>query len=294
MNRGARRENVLEPLEHAGLFVHTVGEMALRHAIEVHAYAVMSNHYHLLLHSVRGNLSRAMQFLGARFTQELNRHSGWDGPIFHGRFRNQVLRDERAILTVAGYIHLNPLRAGIVRRLDQHCWTSHRAYLGLDYPPDWLSRDLLLGHCGGSEAFGEWVYDLRSKREGWPEDFDEDNGWFAGGKEVRPWSFKRRDVKDRVVPKKPADAARVLKRVMRLTKSNRRELNRAPRGRSGNPARRFAVWALHRETGLKHSQIGDLLGGMNPEQVGVTLARLREAERDATVQRWIDTWLATP
>ena len=80
MNRGARRASVFAEDEYAGLFLRGVGETVNRFGIEIHAYSVMPNHYHLLVRSVRGNLSRAMRHVGACFTQDLNRLHVWDGP----------------------------------------------------------------------------------------------------------------------------------------------------------------------------------------------------------------------
>ncbi|MDD5308546.1 MAG: transposase [Deltaproteobacteria bacterium] len=112
------------------MFLDLLGEMAARHEIEVHAYSLMPNHDHLLLRSLHGNLSRGMRRLNADYTQRVNRIHGWDGPVFRGRFRSELVRDEPSLPYVLAYIHLNPLRAGLVTRLQSERWTSHRAYNG--------------------------------------------------------------------------------------------------------------------------------------------------------------------
>jgi REP element-mobilizing transposase RayT len=114
MNRGARRHPVFLSDDHCVLFLDCVGSASDRFALEVHAYVLMPNHYHLLVRSIRGNLSAAIQHLAGRFTREMNRQQGWDGPIFRGRFRSQFIEEESHLRQVVPYLHLNPVRAGLV------------------------------------------------------------------------------------------------------------------------------------------------------------------------------------
>lgn len=88
MNRGARREAIFRDDGDCLVFVACLAETVEILSLEVHAYALMPNHYHLLVRSVKGNLSRCMQKLGSSFTQRLNERHKWDGPIFRGRFKN--------------------------------------------------------------------------------------------------------------------------------------------------------------------------------------------------------------
>jgi len=69
MNRGARREAIFQRDDHCLLFLELVGEMVARLGVEVHAYSLIPTHYHLLVRSVHGNLSRAMQRLSGEFVQ---------------------------------------------------------------------------------------------------------------------------------------------------------------------------------------------------------------------------------
>lgn len=286
MNRGARRAPIFGNDECAGAFLRVVGEAALAFDLEVHAYCVMPNHYHLLVRSVRGNLSRAMQRIGAGFVQDMNRLYHWDGPMMRGRFRSQLIGNEDYLLTVASYIHLNPLRANLVRRLDQHCWTSHRAYLGLDVPPEWLSREFVWSLAGGQEAFAEFVASLRMGRASWPEDLNQETGWQR--RDPMPRHSRPSTIRDRRLAASVPDAEAVLERVEKITGVSRREILTARSGRGANPARRYAVWALAESTRLTCAQIGKELG-MTEGHVSKTLRRWRESS-GAKLSSWIAAW----
>lgn len=86
MHRGARRAPIFRTDRDVLRFLRVLDETVSQFLIEVHAYALMPNHYHLLVRSVHGNLSPAMRHLNANYTQKANRVHRWDGPLFRGRF----------------------------------------------------------------------------------------------------------------------------------------------------------------------------------------------------------------
>jgi putative transposase len=139
MHRGARREPIFKKDAHCNLFLDLLCDITSLYEVEIHAYSLMPNHYHLLLRSRHGNLSRAMKHLNAAYTQRVNLMERWDGPIFRGRFRSQLVKEETSLPHVFAYIHLNPLKAGLITRLQSHGWTSHRAYIGRETAPTWLA-----------------------------------------------------------------------------------------------------------------------------------------------------------
>ena len=151
MNRGARREAVFLSDDHALIFLECMGRMAERFGIEIHAFVLMPNHYHMLLRSVRGNLSRAMQFFGGEYTRRINILHRWDGPIFRGRFRSELIEEEQHLRQVVPYIHLNPCRAGLVIRPQEFLWSSYSDYSGEATPQPWLIRREILDLFGSRD-----------------------------------------------------------------------------------------------------------------------------------------------
>ena len=153
MCRGNQSRDIFESQEDADLFVRCLGEMCVRNQVVVHAWCLMSNHYHLLLETPNGNLVDAMKWLQGTFTQRYNaRHKLW-GHLFQGRYKAKVVDDEDAsyFRVVSEYVHLNPADAGVVKpgHLDEYQWSSYPLYLKPPSKrPDWLDVVKVLNACG--------------------------------------------------------------------------------------------------------------------------------------------------
>lgn len=107
-------------------------DAANTHDIAIHAYVFMGNHIHLLLTSPQPNaLSRAMRNIGQCYVQAFNRRHRRSSTLWQGRFKSCLVDTERYLMTVYRYIELNPVRAAMVERPEQHRWSSVHANLGL-------------------------------------------------------------------------------------------------------------------------------------------------------------------
>jgi REP element-mobilizing transposase RayT len=275
--------------------------MVDRLGLEVHAYALMPNHHHLLVRSVHGNLSEGMQYLHGTYTLWLNRRHRWDGPVFRGRFRSQLVDDETYLRTLLAYIHLNPVEAHLVRRLQDECWTSHRAYIGKEEAPAWLTTRVFLDLFGGAEQLHGFVQSVRRGAVEYPEDFDPDTGLFKKKAIERPERLRPRPAHGLAGrPAGKANAKRdrhrlrpaqeVLAEVARLTGGEVEALRQGTRGAGANPARRFAIWALNRSSELSQREIAGELG-VSLSQVVALLWRLRNGQAREPLTGWITTWL---
>ena len=281
MHRGAHRAPIFKNDSHCLLFLDLMENIVDDFEIEVHAYSLMPNHYHALIRSPHGNLSRAMRQLHAEYTRRVNAIEKWDGPLFRGRFHSQMVEDESSLPYVLAYIHLNPLRANLVTRLHAHAWTSHRTYLGRDTKPSWLTTSYFEAFFDDPETLHTYVLDLHRGKRSWPEQMAMDSGWLAQAGE-RAAAGARAVGETRF---KGADEA--LERVREITGATPPQLRRSERGPRANPARRFAVWALKRSTLLTHREIGTALG-MSPEQAAQVLRKLRT--REEPLKTWILQW----
>lgn len=107
------------------------------------SYCFMTNHIHLAIQVNQMNLSRIMQNVSFRYTRYVNWKLKRIGHLFQGRFKSVVVDSGRYLKELVRYIHLNPVRAGMVGLPEHYRWSSHNAYLGCD-PITWIKPDYLL------------------------------------------------------------------------------------------------------------------------------------------------------
>jgi putative transposase len=144
LSRGNERRDIVFDDKDRRMFLDTLGEMSERFEIDVFAYVLMDNHYHLLFQTRRANLSKSMQWFGVTYTRRFNLRHNRSGHLFQGRFKNMLVENDGYLLQLSYYIHRNPLRAGMVRRLASYKWSSYPAYAYGKNIPEWLNTDVIL------------------------------------------------------------------------------------------------------------------------------------------------------
>ena len=109
-----------------------IQEVVERYGHRIHGYCLMSNHIHLAWQQGTEGLSSAVQNFAFRYAQRINRLRKEVGHVFQGRFKSILVNKENDLTKLVRYIHLNPVRAGIVKRPEDYKWSGHNAYLGTD------------------------------------------------------------------------------------------------------------------------------------------------------------------
>ena len=144
MNRGRRAEHIfVEEIDYKS-FVELLMESVELWNFRIAAYCLMPNHYHLVVQTPDANLSRCMRHINGIYTQRFNRSHRCDGQLFRGRYKSIVVDADNYLLQLVRYIHRNPIRSGIVERMDSYKWSSHRGYLSRGKKWDWLHRGFVL------------------------------------------------------------------------------------------------------------------------------------------------------
>ena len=146
MNRGRRGENVFSDRKDYELFLGVLQDSLELFACRVAGFCLMSNHYHILLQTPLGNLSRIMRHVNGVYTQRYNRRRNIDGQLFRGRYKSVLVEEDSHLIELLRYIHLNPVRAHLCESVQDYQWSSHHAYVSTAKRWNWLYKDFLLSY----------------------------------------------------------------------------------------------------------------------------------------------------
>jgi REP element-mobilizing transposase RayT len=152
MNRGRGRCDIFHGQQYYQSFLQSIEEAFIRFGLIVHAYCLMSNHYHLLVETPNANLGRIMRHINSTYTQRYNRLRKTDGPLFRGRYKAILVEESEYLLALSRYIHRNPIETKnpLVSNLKDYRWSSYSNYLSSSKKsPDWLDRTKTLEMFGG-------------------------------------------------------------------------------------------------------------------------------------------------
>ncbi len=192
MSRGNEQRDIVRDDHDRTRFLEILGNMSRRHGVEVHAYVLMNNHYHLLLRTPRANLSRSMQWFSITYTRYFNTRHQRSGHLFQGRFKSFLVENDAYLMQLSCYIHRNPIRTNMANRLIDYPWSSYKAYAYDKNKPEWLETSLILSQVprrGKHTAYRNYVQEYaREDKRIWE---DVKYGLLLGGEDFAE------DIKDR-------------------------------------------------------------------------------------------------
>lgn len=136
--RGNERRDIFRDDIDRTMFLTFLGKAVLRFGWSLTAWVLMTNHFHLVIHTAEANLSRGMQWLNGSYAGWFNHRHSRCGHLLQGRFKSRLIERERYFRNVLRYVVLNPVRAGMVERPEQWRWSSYRSTAGFERAPEWL------------------------------------------------------------------------------------------------------------------------------------------------------------
>jgi REP element-mobilizing transposase RayT len=128
-SRGNQREKIFWGAKDRERLKTILERTKERYGYLLHAYVFMSNHYHLLIETPHANLHQVMQNINTSYTVFVNKKYHRSGHLFQGRYKAFIVDKDKYLLALSRYIHLNPVRAGVVKRAEQFRWSSYQEYL---------------------------------------------------------------------------------------------------------------------------------------------------------------------
>lgn len=156
--RGDRREDIFEDNEDRQVFLQILEQVIIQFNWLCYAWCLMDNHYHLLIQTPDGNLSKGMRQLNGVYTQTSNRRHQRVGHLLQGRFKAILVDSQSYLLELSRYVVLNPVRAGIVASPADWAWSSYRASMGLVPSAPWLAVDGLLAQFAEQRSLAQQRY----------------------------------------------------------------------------------------------------------------------------------------
>ncbi|MCK4810045.1 MAG: transposase [Candidatus Omnitrophica bacterium] len=161
--RGNEKREIFSSESNLERFLEYLAKAYRRYKIKVHAYCLMHNHYHLLVETPYGNLSRSMQYINSSYTTYYNVAKKRVGHLFQGRYKGILVDKDAYIQELSRYIHLNPVKAKRIRIPEQFRWSSYQYYIGMKRLPEYMDIQTTLSYFKNRKEYREFVEEGMSK-----------------------------------------------------------------------------------------------------------------------------------
>lgn len=155
--RGNEKKDIFKSRRDREKFLSYLESATERYGAVIHAYCLMSNHYHLIVETPLGNLSQIMKHINSSYTTYYNVKRKRAGHLLQGRYKAIVVEADAYAMELSRYLHLNPVRAGMVKKPEDYPWMSYRYYTA-DTAPHWLTTSFILNYFGNKEATSKEKY----------------------------------------------------------------------------------------------------------------------------------------
>ena len=266
--------------------------------VRLHAYVLMSNHFHLIIETPKANLSEFMRQFNISYTGYYNRRHRRIGHLYQGRFKAIVVDKDSYLLELSRYVHLNPIRIKAkaqraqtdrIQEISRYQWSSLPGYLDRKRKVSWITYEAVLGYVGESrQKYAAFVQD--GIREGLATPWEGLLAQMVLGYQDFVEKLKqiriKGDAKDQPSYRmiQSVDAETLIKKAARYFRLGERELTRK-RGRHRRE-RALVMELLHRYSGLKQRMIGERFG-LDDGLVSRERKAIREKiETEPRIRKW--------
>ena len=293
MNRGRGRQTIFHSSIYFHAFLTTLQEAHQRFGARIHAYCLMGNHYHLVLETPYGDLSRIMRHINGMYTQRYNRLKNTDGPLFRGRYKAILVDKDSYLLPLSRYIHRNPIETKNpnVKQLAAYRWSSYPAYINKCTAPSWLQRDLVYAILGKRNCFSVYksyvaqgideeiqtFYNKLNLRTILGNDHFAEKAFALNGKPLKPRQIIH-------AQERPGIEA-IIDEVSRYFKVTRAQISTRKQGQQQrNMARKIAMYLCQQCGAHTLSEIANAFGVSHEGSVSNAISEIRQLmQQDKTV-----------
>lgn len=289
MNRGVNKQTIFFKTKHRREFIALMEYVSKIYNVEIHAYCLMSNHYHILLRTREPNLPELMRYLESVFAQRINYDMSRDGPLFRGRFKSVLIGDDDHLIYVSRYIHLNPIEAGLSEQMNDPQWSSYPYYIGNQKKPAWMCMDFIRELFGENEFFKEYENYIG-------DGCDEYTAKFYSQKRIKPifstdkfiarlknTHAKSREIADFDFCRRVVSLASIAQAVCEVTSRSHDEITRSVRGKN-NDFRSLFIYISREIYGHKIKEIAGYLSNSHYSCISAAMSRFKKIL--ATSSEW--------
>ncbi|MCB1754586.1 MAG: transposase [Gammaproteobacteria bacterium] len=216
---------------------------------KIHGYAWLKDRAHFAIEVADAPLSKVMQNLSFRYTRYFNKQNGRTGPLFHGRYKAILMDTDKYLNDLVRYIHVEPLRSGATKKIDDFKWSGHLAYLGKQEKPWLFTESVLKSFAKTDKAAVKRYADF--VKAGLKEEYRQDlmHG-SEGGRLLGDKSFIKKALKPKKKTPKPATLPQLIKVVCTEEKIKEAALKNESRARRESQIRQVITYlAMELEIG---------------------------------------------
>lgn len=279
-SRGNEQKDVYKNRRDREQFLSYLESAAERYGAIIHAWCLMSNHYHLLLETPGGNLSQIMRHINGAYTTYFNVKRKRAGHLFQGRYKAILVDADAYVAELSRYIHLNPVRAGMVKKPEEHEWSSYRQYVGLAEPSAWLTTDFILGCFNGKSAERSYQEFVNAALV---QDIESPFQTVVASTILGNTDFVREISQQHLAGKQPDRNVPAIKRLSRPTLEKIISTVDSEIGAQESLSRKVSIYICHRYSGARLREIGEHFG-LSDVAVSQASRRMRvTSEKDAAV-----------
>ena len=261
-SRGNRREKIFYSDRDKEVFLKRLKEMLIKYSTICYAYCLMDNHYHIFIKTNKSNLSQGIHYLNSSYANWFRNKHQIIGPLFQGRFKSILVDADNYALVLSAYIHLNPLRAGIIKQLEDYPWSSYLDYLNLRKSdmtdPSFVLKSIDQDTFKAMNKYREYVSESQNMKDPIKESYHHialgSATFIERVKEKIEHLGRRREIPStRFQSKHDVDTI-----ITKMTQALPIERKRIFDKKRGNLNRSLAIYLIKRFTPLSLSEIGEL------------------------------------
>lgn len=259
-SRGNEQKDVFKSQKDREKFLSYLESATERYGAAIHVYCLMSNHYHLLMETPEGNLSQIIRHINGAYTNYFNTKRKRAGHLFQGRYKAILVEKEAYALELSRYIHLNPVRANMVKVPEEYRWSSYRSYIGLTGQPDWLRTADQLEQFQGGEREKQDKY-KRFVEDANGEDGENPLAGVIGSAILGSHEFIA-EIEEKHLEEKQAhlDVPDLRRIACRWSVEEIIETVREVLEKESSLAKKLSIYLCHRYSGARLKEIGDRFG----------------------------------